>query len=75
MWCFSYKRITFYYSKNNDQQIKTDILSQLSTKRRQIIEIDEDFDIFFEDCREKLIVMDYYLKIGINKIKGKQFYI
>ena len=52
------------------RRLKKDILNQLPPKRRQKIEIDVDFEVFFEDCREKITVMDNYLKTGLSKIKG-----
>jgi len=42
----------------------------LPPKRRQKIEIDVEFEVFLEDSKEKISVMDNYLKTGLSKIKG-----
>jgi SWI/SNF-related matrix-associated actin-dependent regulator 1 of chromatin subfamily A len=52
------------------RRLKKDILNQLPPKRRQKIEIDVEFEVFLEDSKEKISVMDNYLKTGLSKIKG-----
>ena len=52
------------------RRLKKDVLNQLPPKRRQKIEIDVEFEVFLEDSKEKISVMDNYLKTGLSKIKG-----
>ena len=52
------------------RRLKKDILNQLPPKRRQKIEIEVDFEVFLEDSKEKISIMDNYLKTGLSKIKG-----
>ena len=69
------KELHFIIQRIMIRRLKKDVLNQLPPKRRQIIEIDVDFNTFFEECKEKLTVMDDYLKTGISKIKGTVSYL